>query len=85
MSACHLLSPLLIEELDAAGQGLDGLFEAAGPDNVLQVLQHALIMLCLTFRLHHGNLFHLTLCTIQNNTWTKTHMQSFKHKKEEQS
>lgn len=64
----HLLSPLLIEQFNAAGQGLDGLLEAAGANNVLHVLQHALIMLCLTFRFHHGNLLHLTLGTGQNNT-----------------
>ena len=73
---CHLLSPLLIEQLDAVGQGQDGLLEAAGPDDVLQVLQHALVMLRLTFGLHHGYLLHLTLNTVQI---TRKNILSFQH------
>lgn len=69
--SCHLLSPLLIEQLNAASQSLDGFLETAGANNVLQVLQHALIMLCLTFRLHHGNLLHLTLGKVHNSTLAK--------------
>lgn len=73
---CHLLSSLLIEQLDAAGQGQDGLLEAAGADDVLQVLQHALVMLRLTFGLHHGYLLHLTLNTVQI---TRENILSFQH------
>lgn len=81
MSVCHLLSPLLIEKLNTAGQGLDRLLEAARANNVLQVLQHALIMLRLTFRLHHGNLLHLTLYTDQNNNG-QTQACNHSHKKQ---
>lgn len=70
---CYLLSPLLIEQLDAAGQRLDGFFETTWTDNVLQILQHPLIMLRLTFRLHHGNLLHLTLDTVHKRTLAKAH------------
>lgn len=59
----HLLSSLLVQQLDASGQSVDGLLEAAGADNVLQILQHALVVLRLTLGLHHGNLLHLTLDT----------------------
>lgn len=63
MCVCHLLAPLLIEELDAARHVEDRLLEAAAADDVLQVLQHALVMLRVTFGLHHGNLLHLALST----------------------
>lgn len=33
----HLLSPLLVEELHAAAHGVDGLLQAAGANDVLQV------------------------------------------------
>lgn len=65
---CHLLSPLLIQELDAAGQRLDGLLKATGADDVLQVLQHALVVLRLTFGLHHGDLLHLALESAHGGT-----------------
>lgn len=59
----HLLSSLLVQQLDASGQRVDGLLEAAGANNVLQILQHALVVLRLTLGLHHGDLLHLALDT----------------------
>lgn len=61
----HLLSPLLVEELHAAAHGVDGLLQAAGANDVLQVFQHALFMLRLPLGLHHGYLLHLTLTNAQ--------------------
>lgn len=69
---CHLLSSLLVQELDAPGQCVDGLLEAAGANNVLQILQHALIVLRLTLGFHHGDLLHLALDTGQKITLTHT-------------
>lgn len=69
---CHLLSSLLVQELDAPGQCVDGLLEAAGANNVLQILQHALVVLRLTLGFHHGDLLHLALDTGQKITLTHT-------------
>jgi len=60
-TASYLLPSLLVEELDAAGQGQDGLLQAVRADDVLQVLQHAVVVLRLALGLHHGYLLHLTL------------------------
>lgn len=57
----HLLPPALIEQLHPAAQGLDGLLEPSGADQILQVFQHPLIVLRLPLGLHHGNLLHLPL------------------------
>ncbi len=68
----YLLSTLLVQDLHPPAQDIDGLFETTGADDVLQVLQHAFVVLRLSFGLHHGNLLHLAL--------TKTrHMLSLPH------
>lgn len=72
----HLLSSLLVQQLDASGQRVDGLLEAAGADNVLQILQHALVVLRLTPGLHHGDLLHLALDTGHKVAWTHTRHQA---------
>lgn len=59
-------SPSLpVEELHTAPQGVAGLLQAAGGNDVLQVFHHALIMLRLPLGLHHGYLLHLTLTNAQ--------------------
>lgn len=62
----HLLPSLFIQQLDASGQRLDGLLKATRAYNVLKVLQHTLVVFCLTFRLHHSYLLHLALNTVHH-------------------
>lgn len=64
----HLLPSLLIQKLPSSAQHVDGLFESAGANDVLQVFQHAFVMLRLAFGLHHCNLFHFSLMKISSHT-----------------
>lgn len=63
-SVSDLVGPLFGELLNALAEQLNRLLVAGAAHNVLQELQHALVVLRLSLRLHQGNLLHLTLETV---------------------
>ena len=66
----HLLSPEFIEFLHAFSQQVNGFLEAGAADDVLQKLQHSILVLCEGLGLHHGNLFYFSLVTYTIETDT---------------